>query len=201
MDASVYTRPNKPKTTPVSRRQAPAVPEFSDSAAPLAVHADTQCHVTPPDVAARMVGYLEASCDMLTLEPSAGTGNLLQALIDSGHSRGEVVAIEREASLYKALRQRFNYEVTGFNDDFLAYADHTPLGVYPRVIMNPPFNKVRQHITAAWDLLGPSGHSDAVLVALVPVTYEHPQALTLETLGPDTFANAKVNTKIIRMEK
>ena len=83
----IYSRPAKPLTIPVrARRDAPAlaldaVPEV------IAVDRATECHITPDDVARRMVDYLGPVGDYLTLEPSAGTGQLARALIASGHSR------------------------------------------------------------------------------------------------------------------
>ena len=41
----------------------------------------------------------------------------------------------------------------------------------------------------------------ATLVALVPVTFEYPEAEQLETLPPDTFSTARVHTKIIRIRR
>lgn len=61
--------------------------------------------------------------------------------------------------------------------------------------MNPPFSDVRKHVAAALALLAPGG----ALVALVPVTFQHDRAETLETLPDDTFSTARVNTKIIRI--
>jgi hypothetical protein len=50
--------------------------------------------------------------------------------------------------------------------------------------------------------MGRGGHAEpATLVALVPITFQHDDAETLETLPPDTFATAKVHTKIIRIER
>lgn len=73
---------------------------------------------------------------------------------------------------------------------------------FPRIIMNPPFSSVRKHIAAALRLMGRGGHAEpARLVALVPITFDHPEAVTLETLPADTFATAKVNTKIICIER
>ncbi|MBL4656965.1 MAG: hypothetical protein JKX73_03120 [Flavobacteriales bacterium] len=66
--------------------------------------------------------------------------------------------------------------------------------------MNPPFKKVRQHIKAALSLLGNGGHDCAVLIALVPITYQHEDMETLEELPRDTFSTAQVSTKIIRFE-
>lgn len=204
MNKSLYSRPNKPASMPVRRRQGerPAmaplpVPEV------IAVDRATECHVTPASVAARMVGYLGPVGDYLTLEPEAGTGNLVQALLDSGHSANELVAIERHNSLCEAIRARFDggRSITLLHRCFLDYAQEVAGKVeYPRIIMNPPFKHVKKHMQAALSLLGPSGHSGATLVALVPVTYEHRDANTVEVLDRDTFPNAKVMTKVVKFE-
>jgi hypothetical protein len=56
-------------------------------------------------------------------------------------------------------------------------------------------------MAAALSMLCRGAHDGASLVALVPVTYQHPDAEELETLPNDTFASAKVYTKIVRLEK
>lgn len=197
MRAGVYTRPDKPMSLPVRRRR-----DFEPlaRAAPveiIAVDKFTECHVTPPDVAARMVEYLGPVGDYLTLEPSAGTGNLSRALVASGYSPHELVQVERHNRLSAGLHQ-FG---TVLNRCFLEYAAEVAGRVeFPRVIMNPPFSDVRKHVTAAVSLMGRGGHLEsATLVALVPVTFSRDGFETLETLGADTFATAKVHTKIIRL--
>ena len=73
---------------------------------------------------------------------------------------------------------------------------------FPRILMNPPFRDVRKHVAAALTLLGRGGHVEAAtLVALVPVTFDHPEAEHLETLPPDTFSTARVHTKIVRVRR
>jgi len=67
--------------------------------------------------------------------------------------------------------------------------------------MNPPFKAIKKHINAALSLLGTDAHDTAVLVALVPVTFNHDEAETLEELPRDTFSTAQVSTKIIRVER
>ncbi|WP_435171740.1 hypothetical protein [Falsirhodobacter sp. 1013] len=196
---AIYTRPAKPLTIPVrARRDAPAlalatVPEV------IAVDRATECHITPDDVARRMVDYLGPVGDYLTLEPSAGTGQLARALIASGHSRNELTMIERHHKLAAPLHSIG----PTLNRCFLDYADDVRGKVeFPRVIMNPPFRDVRKHIAAALTLLGRGGHdAPATLVALVPVTFDHPEAEHLETLPPDTFSTAQVHTKIIRIQR
>lgn len=200
MKASIYTRSGKPLFVQVKRRddfaslaKANALPE------PVTVDAASECHVTPDVVAARMVDYLGRQGDYLTLEPSAGTGQLVRALFAAGHSRYELTMVERHIKLANNLRALGPV----INRCFLEYAEETRGKVeFPRVIMNPPFSQVRKHIAAALSLMGRNGHAEPpVLVALVPITFEHPGAETLEELPADTFATAKVHTKIIRITK
>lgn len=170
-----------------------------ETAEPLVVDKFTECHVTPDDVARRMVGYLGEQGDYHTLEPSAGTGQLVRALLASGHSACELCMVERHTKLARSIQK---YGPT-INECFLEYAERVKGKVhFPRVIMNPPFKNVRKHINAALSLMGKNGHIEpATFVALVPITFDHPEAETLETLGPNTFATAKVNTKIIRIRR
>jgi phospholipid N-methyltransferase len=203
MDSALYRRPSKPRTMAVTRRREAPGLVLPSAGSVVEVDRVTECHVTPPGVAQRMVEYLGQGGDKLTLEPSAGTGNLLNALFESGHSVNELVAIERHVGLCAAIRQRFTGDqyINPLNRCFLEYAAAAKGQIeYPRIVMNPPFRQVRQHIKAALDLLGPGGHDPAIvsLVALVPITYQHDEMETLEALGPDTFSSAKVHTKIIR---
>lgn len=197
MKPGVYTRPARPMRITVKSRPGFANVEIARVPEIIAVDSATECHVTPPDVAARMVRYLGEVGDYLTLEPSAGTGNLSRALIESGHSRYELVQVERHIKLAAQLH-RFG---TVINRCFLEYSVEVRGKVeFPRVIMNPPFREVRKHIAAARDLMGPHGHGEApTLVALVPITFQTDGMETLEHLPDDTFDTAKVRTKIIRI--
>ena len=203
MKPSVYKRPQKPMHVAVRRRESFAKLDKFELAEPIAVDAATECHVTPEDVARRMVRYLGPAGDYLTLEPSAGTGQLVRALIAAGHSPCEIVMVERHVKLAASLSSIERQGAGLINRCFLEYAAEVRGKVeFPRVIVNPPFSQVRKHVDAALSLMGRHGHTAApVLVALVPITYQHDDAETLEILPPDTFATAKVNTKIIRIEK
>lgn len=194
---SIYTRPNKTLFIPVRNRAEPEDMKPLTLSEPLTVDKFTECHVTPDDVAARMVEYLGPQGDYLTLEPSAGTGQLVKALLASGHSTCELTMIER----HNTLAHKLAFMGPTLNRCFLEYAAEARGKVhFPRVIMNPPFKDVRKHIAAALSLMGRNGHEcPPVMVALVPITYKHPDAETLEELGPDTFSTAKVYTKIIRI--
>ncbi|MES0159488.1 MULTISPECIES: SAM-dependent methyltransferase [unclassified Mesorhizobium] len=197
MKRAVYTRSDKPLRIPVRRRTGFDKLEPVQVAEPVFVDKATECHLTPDDVAARMVAYLGPPGDFLTLEPSAGTGQLTKALLASGHSRHELTQVERHLQLASGLH-KFGPVI---NRCFLEWAAEVTQRVeYPRIIMNPPFSEVHRHLAAALSLLGRGGHEHpAVLVALVPITFDHPQAETLEILPADTFATARVHTKIIRV--
>ncbi|QPC91488.1 methyltransferase type 11 [Mesorhizobium sp. INR15] len=196
---AIYSRPAKPMVIPVTRRNDFAKLAAPSIAEPVMVDKFTECHVTPSDVAARMVGYLGRQGDYLTLEPSAGTGQLSKALLAAGHSKFELVQVERHIKLAGSLAAFGTVQ----NRCFLEYAAEIAGKVeFPRIIMNPPFSDVRKHVAAAVSLLGRHGHAEpATLVALVPITFERGDAETLETLPADTFATAKVYTKIIRIRR
>lgn len=198
MKPSVYKRPAKPLFTTVTRRRDFEALTKVEPVEILAVDRATECHVTPSEVAARMAGYLGEVGDYLTLEPSAGTGNLSRALLDSGYSPACLVQVERHNSLAARL-DRFGPVI---NRCFLEYAEEVRGKIqFPRIIMNPPFSNVRKHIAAARSLLGGCPRAEpSRLVALVPVTFDATGAETLEILSEDTFATAKVRTKVIRYE-
>ncbi|MTH94944.1 methyltransferase type 11 [Roseibium sp. RKSG952] len=198
MKASVYTRPNKPKFISRRRRDVPPLQSAPALQKPVVVHKGTECHVTRADIAARMVEYLQADGNYNTLEPSAGTGALVSALLQSGHSSAEICAVELHHELAAQVRR---LSVPVIQECFLEYAERVRGKVeFPRIIMNPPFSKVRAHIRAALSLLGRNGHATRpVLVALVPVTFEHEGSETVEHLPDDAFAACKVRTKIIRI--
>ena len=129
-----------------------------------------QLFPTPPDIADRMVelsdhvGRCETDNDELfsILEPSAGTGNILNALYKHPDSeRCAITAVEINHGLYEALCERFEngrFECR----DFLAC--NGILGTFDRIIMNPPFENAAdiKHINHALTMLKPGGR----LVAL-----------------------------------
>ncbi|ERP93200.1 hypothetical protein Q669_31620 [Labrenzia sp. C1B10] len=198
MKKSVYSRPNKPMFIPVQRRDSGAIPEVRGIQEPLVIDRASECHVTPADVAARMVDYLGRPGDLNTLEPSAGTGALVSALLASGHSPNEICAVERHHKLARSVRR---LGVAVFEECFLEYVERVRGRVeFPRIIMNPPFSQVRKHMKAARSLLGRNGHQGpATLVALVPITFEHENAETMEILPEDTYSTCRVRTKIVRI--
>jgi phospholipid N-methyltransferase len=204
MDSSVYVRPNKPKHVTAPEKVELEHIEFSEAPKPVVVHASTECHVTPPAIAERMVELLELESDDHVLEPSGGTGNLVQAVKAVGHDADFITIVEREYSLVQALLQRFcSADCDGVvplvhNEDFLSWAEarYNAGYRYEKIIMNPPFKQVKAHMEAARKLLRFTG----VLIAVVPTTFDHPSYEEIETLPSDTFSTCKVFTKIVRYE-
>ena len=202
MDKSLYTRPNKAKTMIVkNRRRAPtqALPELPPI---VAIGRDSECHVTPENAANTMVEALEAATDDNVLEPQAGTGNLVKALLDYGHSPSRITMVERSYQLCEGLKLRFDISLVPdpINQCFLEYAKASKSTVgYSRIMCNPPFRKAKAHVNAALDLLTTYANRNAILVALVPITFKHDEAELIEILPNDTFTTAAVHTKIIRI--
>lgn len=190
------------KRARVDRRERESLP------APAELSAATNCFVTPPPLAARAAALLEAGPDMLTLEPSAGTGALALALLEAGHSQFELTTVEKDPELRKVLRQRLPDSVPIMARDFLEYAAEVRGKVeFPRILMNPPFARGAdiKHVRAALDLLHPGGHPDARLVAIVAngprqrAAFE-PLADYWEDLPAGTFPAAPgIRTALIRI--
>jgi len=184
---SVYTRPNKPMFVHIQRREINKT-VVAPLAAPVIVDAGTECHVTPPHIAARMVSLVPTVSDCDVLEPSAGTGNLVRAILAAGADRSRLTMVEWHVGLAQGLRQIGRVE----NECFLEYTQRCGRR-FDVIVMNPPFRKVRAHMSAASSLLADNG----TLVALVPITFEADRFEDVETLPPDTFQTAKVHTKLV----
>ena len=142
MKKSAYQRPNKPARKGVSKREM--VPDRAPFQTPplLEVHRSTECHVTPTDVAARMVEYLDPEGTDSILEPQAGTGNLITALLDYGISIKNINAVEKNQELYQLLVQRFPGGLNLHSGCFLEYAAlmHQRIRC-TRVITNPALQR------------------------------------------------------------
>jgi hypothetical protein len=89
---------------------------------------------TPPEIARRVVELADIRPGQRVLEPSAGTGSLLDALPEGGYA---IVAMEINGQLAEALQRRVTGVVVRC-DDFLTL--NGELGEFDRAIMNPPFS-------------------------------------------------------------
>jgi phospholipid N-methyltransferase len=199
---SLYARPDKPRFMAVNSREDAPEMARPQPVEILEVDSRTECHITPEREAAYMVDCLELGGGEPVLEPHSGTGSLIQALLDDGHTAKKITAIELNLSLCGVVRERFTGEqkINPIQSCFLEYAAEKKGKIsFPRIILNPPFRGVKKHMKAALSLLHKGDYESAVLVALVPITYTHPEAETCDILENDIFPNAKVNTKIIRI--
>jgi tRNA A58 N-methylase Trm61 len=152
--------------------------------------------VTPKETAEYVVGLAGIEPGMRVLEPSAGTGALLDEIpADCG-----VTAIEIDLNLADNLGRLYD-TVRVIHGDFLEHEE----GGYDRIVMNPPFDHGLdiKHILYARKLLAPEGR----LVAICPdgprqrETFE-PIAELYEPLPEGTFAAAgtMVRTAVVVLE-
>lgn len=161
-----------------------------------------QLFPTPPDLVARMVELADIRLGHDVLEPSAGTGRILEALPDSIWESGEVHAVEISEPLAQCLADRWKTLLTSCAD-FLEWDSH---GIkFDRILMNPPFERGDdiRHILRARELLNPGG----VLVAICaggPRQKEalEPLASLWEPLPAGTFqeSGTGVNTVLLTIE-
>jgi predicted RNA methylase len=114
-----------------------------------------QLFPTPVELARRMVEIADIGDWENTLEPSAGTGRILNAIRELGDSWCRRTAVELNYNLCDELR-KLDPGADVVNADFLEYA---PTERFDKIVMNPPFEKGAdiKHILHAVELLAPGG--------------------------------------------
>lgn len=161
-----------------------------------------QLYPTPAPVVTRMLEAAELKPGLRILEPSAGTGAIMQALADSGVDMHNVEAVELNHDLVAELQTRFPCVSQG---DFLEYGTHA-VSRFDRILMNPPFKNGAdiRHIKHALTLLNPGG----ILVAMCAAGPRQQAALKplAEASGgiwiplPEgTFEGTNVHTALIKI--
>lgn len=116
-----------------------------------------QLFTTPPELAERMADMLCIDEESHVLEPSAGTGVLIDAIIDTGC---EITACEISTDLCEGLYNKVNNVLNcDFMDVHLVRETR-----YDAVIMNPPFSMCRdiKHIKRAYRMLREGGQLVAI---------------------------------------
>lgn len=109
---------------------------------------------TPKPVVTKMLELADIEPGMRVLEPSAGKGDIADAIRDAGVEVDTVEIVPRLRDLLEAK----GHKLVG--DDFLKHN-----GRYDRIVMNPPFERGQdiEHVQRAFDLLKPGGRVVAVM--------------------------------------
>ena len=121
---------------------------------------------TPPAIVELLLEKAELKPGMWVLEPSAGKGAIVRALL---RAHCLVDAVEIDPRLARDLRH-FNpsHDLNVNENDFLMLQ---PLFEpnYDRIVMNPPFARLADvnHVTHAWKFLKPGGKLVSVMSASV----------------------------------
>ncbi|GBQ85608.1 DNA restriction methylase [Acetobacter malorum DSM 14337] len=125
---------------------------------------------TGKDIAEKAASLLDVHPGMTVLEPSAGTGNLVDALGGYLDDLSAVQCVEVSELHGKVLESKgLKAEVA----DFMSWASkaRNAQRTFDRVIMNPPFcnRQWRDHLVEAATLVAPGGR----LVAILPSSVEN----------------------------
>lgn len=205
--------PDPPAPRPAPRGVDPQAAEIEAmkkalrAGTPVQVVSVPQLFPTPPHVARKLTEYAGILAGRRVLEPSAGTGRILEAIWNnaSGADCVRVVAVEQNYALVEGLRNdrrlrlganEYNFQI--HHADFLECGEG--LGVFDAVLMNPPFENGSdiKHIEHAKKLLKPGGRLVAICAngprqqAKLMQDAEH-----WEELPRDTFAGTSVSAAIM----
>jgi len=168
-----------------------------------------QLFPTPPGLAARMVDLAGLAIGMRVLEPSAGTGRLLEALpgiVPFGQMRQtalQVVAVEVNPALAARLACSGLAGTVRCADFLQCSADAEDLGMFDAALMNPPFAQGAdiEHITHALTMLKPGGRLVALCAngprqnaRLRPMV--EARGGEWEDLPPDTFEEEGTSARV-----
>jgi hypothetical protein len=111
---------------------------------------------TPKVVVARMLEAADIRPGMNVLEPSAGKGNIADAIREA-EPEANLETVEQQRTLAKILEAK-GHKIAG--EDFFAYE-----GQPDRIVMNPPFENGQDidHVRRAYDLVKPGGRVVAIM--------------------------------------
>lgn len=118
--------------------------------------------MTPPWLARRLARWVLRG--QRVIEPSCGTGNLLEALILEGHDYRMLLGVERDERLAEHARSRFGGDVNVVRGDFLSLDFGRRR--FDVAVMNPPFegNAHMRFVLRALELA-------PVVVGVFPVSF------------------------------
>ena len=180
----------------------PALEEVLATGQGRTLQQETQLFPTPAPLAARMVDLADIQPGERVLEPSAGTGRILDAL-RAQCPDATLFYNEFECSLAERLRLK---GYAGWDLDFLTMSPAVH-GHYDAIVMNPPFSQGAEvaHITHALQFLKPGGRLVAIMSNAI--TFRRDKAYdalrtrlaeyagTVEILPDDTFKEEGTSVK------
>lgn len=110
---------------------------------------------TPPAVVERLMSVADIRPGQRVLEPSAGAGDIADAI----RAQGVVPDVVEIASSLRKILEAKGYNIVGY--DFMEYNG----GSYDRIVMNPPFENAQEidHVLHAYQLLAPGGRIVSVM--------------------------------------
>jgi phospholipid N-methyltransferase len=114
---------------------------------------------TPDLLASRMAALAQIEPTHSVLEPSAGKGAILRAIVACGSAPAVIDVCELNPKMADELKACNSALVVG--DDFLKLEGRR----YDRIVMNPPFTQDQavRHVRRAYDLLNPGGRLVAIM--------------------------------------
>lgn len=112
---------------------------------------------TPENIAGEMVRLADIQMDDIVLEPSAGGGRIVRAILKTGIDPAQVVAVEIQDDLRLALVPHCT--VIHAVKDFLEYELMPESNGFDKIIANPPFSCAQDvlHCRHMYDLLKSGG--------------------------------------------
>lgn len=174
------------------------------SKAGVAVAVSPDLFPTPRELANRMASMLDLEDDHLVLEPSCGTGRLLEAM-ETVTRKHTVIGVDISQKLIDASPYKLDQRYVFMQGDFLEVAE-TLRPEFDRVIMNPPFTGGAdiKHIMRAFMLLERGGKLVAICAngprqqrELMPLC-DHWEALPTGTFKE---SGTNVNTALLVMRR
>ena len=184
--------------TELSARIAQMQQKLSELQPVARVHADTQLFVSSEQVCRKLVTLADVRPGNRVLEPSAGTGVIVRAVLAA--VPGIICqCVEMNEALAEYLSATFP-EVAVTCADFLNCA---PQVIYDRIIMNPPFRHGEdlKHIQHALNMLAPGSNLVAVYANGPRQQREFKDIAThQEALPCGTCAYTDVSTIIVRID-
>ncbi|WP_434786971.1 DNA N-6-adenine-methyltransferase [Bacillus velezensis] len=166
---------------------------------------------TPPQLIRKMTSKIEWKHIKSVLEPSAGKGDLVEAIHNQfkytknyrGNSKYDIDSIEQDENLRHILEGK-SYRVIA--DDFLTFNTYKK---YDLIFMNPPFSSGVKHLLKAIELIEKQQRSGQIVCLLNAETLKNPYSndrkfliRKLEEINAEVeyiqnaFSNSERNTEV-----